>query len=224
MKKSGIYSIINIETGQRYIGSSSDIDGRISRHLYHLKNNNHPNNYLQNSWNKYGECNFIFHIIEFCQKDKCLEYEQIYIDGLNPEFNISLSASAPMKDRTHSKETIEKLSGRTPWNKNVKRTEEEKRYMSFRKKEELNKKPPEFFQKISDRSREYIEKNGAPFKGKHHTEENKKYLRSIRKSKRKILCITTGEIFEAKIDIARKYNIRQGHISENLNNKRASIS
>ena len=82
---------------------------------------------------------------------------------------------------------------------------------------------PEFFQKISDRSREYIEKNGAPFKGKHHTEENKKYLRSIRKSKRKILCITTGEIFEAQIDIARKYNIRQGHISENLNNKRASV-
>jgi len=35
-------------------------------HLFHLRNNKHPNPHLQNCFNKYGENNFIFDIIYRC--------------------------------------------------------------------------------------------------------------------------------------------------------------
>ena len=53
--KCGIYMILNLINGKRYIGSSIDIYNRLHEHLHNLKNNKSHNNHLQNSWNKYGE-------------------------------------------------------------------------------------------------------------------------------------------------------------------------
>jgi hypothetical protein len=39
-------------------------------------------------WNKYGERNFNFRILEFCQIRDLDEREQYWIDTLNPECNI----------------------------------------------------------------------------------------------------------------------------------------
>jgi len=62
IKKSGIYKIINKVNGKYYIGSSNDIKGRWSEHKNDLKANRHDNDYLQKSWNKYGEENFEFEV------------------------------------------------------------------------------------------------------------------------------------------------------------------
>lgn len=56
----GIYKIVNKLNGKFYLGSALDIEKRWSNHLSTLRNNKHPNSFLQNSWNKYGEENFNF--------------------------------------------------------------------------------------------------------------------------------------------------------------------
>lgn len=60
----GIYKIINIKNSKVYIGQSVDIKERRDSHFEALKSNRHYNKYLQNSFNKYGEENFKFEVIE----------------------------------------------------------------------------------------------------------------------------------------------------------------
>jgi group I intron endonuclease len=61
----GIYRIINKTNNKIYIGSSVNILSRFSKHKSLLKHNKHDNDYLQNSYNKYGLENFLFEIIGF---------------------------------------------------------------------------------------------------------------------------------------------------------------
>lgn len=85
----GIYCITNKMNKKSYIGSSSNINKRIINHKSRLKNNKHPNQYLQNAYNKNGIENFIFSILEVVEnntsKDELLKLEQIYIDSFNKE-------------------------------------------------------------------------------------------------------------------------------------------
>lgn len=66
MKKSGIYRIQNIVNNKFYIGSSVDIMSRWRVHRNKLRTNTHSNKHLQCAWNKYGESNFIFEILQIC--------------------------------------------------------------------------------------------------------------------------------------------------------------
>lgn len=84
----GIYEIRNKINGHIYIGSSSDIEKRWWRHKGFLKNGNHHSKHLQNAWNKYGEENFVFDIIMFCDEDRLLLEEQKFLDEWKPEYNI----------------------------------------------------------------------------------------------------------------------------------------
>lgn len=59
---------------------------------------------------KYGYSGFKLEILEYCDPSKCIEREQYYIDLLNPEYNISLIAGAPMTGRNHSEETKKRIS------------------------------------------------------------------------------------------------------------------
>ena len=61
---SGIYMIENQANGKIYIGQTSDLERRKKEHLNKLKNKTHHNLHLQNSFNKYGEDNFVFKIIK----------------------------------------------------------------------------------------------------------------------------------------------------------------
>ncbi len=83
MKKIGIYKIKNIINNKVYIGSSINILDRKRTHLYKLRKNKHENNHLQNSFNKYGEKNFIFSIIIECDKEKRGEEEEKFIELYN---------------------------------------------------------------------------------------------------------------------------------------------
>ena len=88
----GIYKIENKINSKVYIGSSNNIKRRWQKHKSLLKHNKHQNSHLQASWNKYGEDNFIFSIIELCSENSLLEREQYFIDKLNPEYNQTMIA------------------------------------------------------------------------------------------------------------------------------------
>lgn len=79
-KESCIYAIKNVQTNQLYIGKTINYQDRIYYHKSYLKKNNHYNKYLQRSWNKYGEDNFEFYVVEFCEESFLDEKEIFYIE------------------------------------------------------------------------------------------------------------------------------------------------
>lgn len=86
---SGIYSIINLINGKCYIGSSINLKNRKYNHFYHLRKNNHINKKLQNSFDKHGEENFSFELVEILEnKDNLIKTEQKWVDFFKPEYNI----------------------------------------------------------------------------------------------------------------------------------------
>lgn len=85
----GIYRIKNKINEKCYYGSSKDIEKRWKTHLNQLRNKKHINSILQNAWNKYGEENFIFEIVEECELKDLFEKEQKYVDDYG-DYNIGL--------------------------------------------------------------------------------------------------------------------------------------
>jgi group I intron endonuclease len=75
----GIYKITTTHNNKVYIGYSSNIELRFKQHKNCLKNNNHDNMYLQNTYNKYGENIFSFEILEECPYELCIEKEHYYV-------------------------------------------------------------------------------------------------------------------------------------------------
>lgn len=86
MKKSGIYQILCLSTSKSYVGSSVDIVNRWSVHRSQLRSKKHVNKYLQNAWNKHGEDQFIFKILEIVTpvtKENLEAREDFWIDSMN---------------------------------------------------------------------------------------------------------------------------------------------
>jgi len=90
----GIYKIENKINGKIYIGSSINISTRLMNHKYMLRLNKHDNEYLQKSYNKHGEFNFIFNEIELCCEADLIIKENYYINyfssnNLNLGYNLA---------------------------------------------------------------------------------------------------------------------------------------
>lgn len=77
-----VYKITNLVNGKFYIGSASYYDKRIGTHVSKLRRNTHKNPYLQAAWNKYGEENFKFEILEKCTKETLVAREMDLIKSL----------------------------------------------------------------------------------------------------------------------------------------------
>ena len=92
-----------------------------------LKNNKHHSIHLQNAWNKYGEENFEFEIIMYCDSEMCVFFEQKCFDVYNPQYNI-LRKSDSSYGYKHSKESKLKMSQNRIGRKH---TEETKRKISL---------------------------------------------------------------------------------------------
>lgn len=111
-QRSGIYAIVNIKNGKFYIGSAVQLKRRKTNHLWHLKNDSHQNEYLQRSWNKYGDSYFVFKVVEYCDIDALIIREQFYINefvNTNILYNICNVAGSPL-GRICTDETKKKIS------------------------------------------------------------------------------------------------------------------
>lgn len=137
----GVYKIVNKTTGKYYIGST--IMSFLKRFLHHrsrLRCGKHKNSYLQNAYNKYGDSDFEFFIIETCDKDQCFVREQYWLDLLDCTDKTKSYNINPIASSVTCKESIEKrrqtmlrkyangeleymralLKGKEPWNKGKK--------------------------------------------------------------------------------------------------------
>jgi len=88
--EAGIYMIYSVLSERAYIGSSKNIRKRWSQHRSALRQNKHSNYHLQNSWNKYGEKFFIFHVLEICPENQLLKREGEFIRSVNKKLRFNL--------------------------------------------------------------------------------------------------------------------------------------
>lgn len=139
MNNCGIYQFRNIINNTIYIGSALKLNKRRNRHLRELRKNNHHSIKFQRSFNKYGENNFEFSILEYVTDiNNLVEREQYYLDIIlfantednqfdNLSLNIARVAYSSLGTK-RSKESKLKMSIKakerfrreSPWNKNKK--------------------------------------------------------------------------------------------------------
>jgi group I intron endonuclease len=103
---SGIYAIVNLVNGKRYYGCASYLRKRRNVHWSLLRRGKHGNEHLQRAFNKYGEQNFEFTVIELVPVEKLLKTEQRYLDQNNGGYNIAIVAGASNRGRKHSAEHV----------------------------------------------------------------------------------------------------------------------
>jgi predicted GIY-YIG superfamily endonuclease len=107
--KSGIYVIINLQNGKRYIGSAVDMKQRLREHRSMLQRGKHHNKHLQNAYNKYGIKSFTLVPLELCDSDQLIVREQHYLDTEKPEYN-KCPVAGSTRGRYLSEETRRKIS------------------------------------------------------------------------------------------------------------------
>lgn len=110
LNKCGIYQIRNLITNDLYIGQSINLDNRKINHFWKLRNVLHYNLHLQNAFNKYGEENFIFEILLYCEPNELTYYEQALVDKWKPSYNILTECVDSPKGTIASDETRKKQS------------------------------------------------------------------------------------------------------------------
>lgn len=156
--KSGVYAITNLINHKVYIGSSINTDVRIKDHKSQLKRNIHTNKRLQSDWNEFGEQNFKFEILIFCQKTQLLHFEQMMMDSYQCyvyDFGYNFCQIAGLCwGYKHSEESKQLMRDKGGWNKGIPRTPEEKLKISQARKGKPAwnkgiKMAPEVGQKIS---------------------------------------------------------------------------
>lgn len=164
---SGIYCIKNLINGKVYIGSSCRIEHRHYSHFYLLKKKNHANHHLQKAFDKYGEPNFEFLIIESVEIPKLIAREQYWIDyydatNADKGYNIRPRADGHLL----SEETKKKLSLFHLGKKTRPHSEETKRKIG-----------------LSNMGKTHMIGNQNPFFGKKHTKETKTRLSILAKKR-----------------------------------------
>lgn len=211
----GIYCILNISDGKQYIGSTFNFGNRLRDHFKNLSRNRHPNTFLQNAYNKYGNDSFEFKILEICSAlittVDLLSIEQKYLDDIfkiknhyDYHYNISVMSNSPMAGRKHSKETIQKMSGKTPHNKGKSLTEEQKKHLS---KINSGEKNPNFGKKRSTETKKKISDS-------RWGSNNPGYISEIEAKN-----INTGEIRSGSSygDMAKMFGVSNSAIQRRLN-------
>jgi len=180
----GIYEIVNIKNGKKYIGSAINIRLRWNTHKCHLRKGKHPNIILQSTWDKHGEGGFVFNIVQLCSDQELLEYEQEIINDHISKgyklYNIREIAKSNLGFR-HSDEAKSKMSASRIGEKNPnygkRRTKEFNDKMSLALK---GRKAPNKGIKMSDEQKEKLRASKLGKKTGPKSEEVKRKISETR--------------------------------------------
>lgn len=216
----GIYKITNIINNKIYIGSSINLYNRKSQHLKLLKYGKHENSYLQNSFNKYGEENFKWEIIEYVEiiddreklKEILLNREQFYLDEYKSYdnkigYNLLAVAGSRLGSK-HSEKTLLKL----------------KEYQSTRPKETSIKSGlTQRGKKLTEEHKQKLSRvrKGMKFSDRHKYNLSKSIMESY-KTINMVINLTTGKIFKNILEASRYYQINHSNIGRVCRGERKS--
>lgn len=178
--KTGVYAIINLIDGKKYVGSASrSIYKRWDDHRRDLANGRHHSIHLQRAWDKYGEVAFVFQVVAICNPDMCLRLEQLWINCFRTAdrqygYNMSPTAGST-RGKMHTEEAIERMRNA---HRGHKQSAEwvSKRVSSMRNRGTKRKSPPA-------RSYEHRMNLSAAMKGKIFSDEHRRNL-SLQAKKR----------------------------------------
>ena len=189
----GIYRILNKINGNCYYGSSNNVEKRWLRHKNELNKGKHINIILQRAWDKYGDDNFIFELVESCDETLLLEVEQKYLD-LKPKYNIGVKASGGdnLTNNPNRIEIIAKITKSIKDRYNSMTDEEKKDKHSKPKDKNPNWRDVKTFCKCGNRidsknktcfyCRDRSGENN-PFYNKTHSQETREIIAEARKGK-----------------------------------------
>lgn len=216
--KAGIYAILNETTGKIYIGSSINLRQRKNQHFRDLVKCRHPNEYLQQSFNKYSLDVFSFHVLEIvADKELLIPREQFYIDEAKSYkrangYNLNPTAGSALGFH-HSNQSRQKMSearsGKTIgeqnpfWGKH--HSDKTKAKISATKSG----------RKLSDEHRQKLsaafqgEKN--PMWGKHHSDQAKAKISAVHLGK-KISNETRVRMSEALLNWWKQYYTKRDEL------------
>lgn len=207
---SGIYCIENSITGKKYIGQSRNINDRWYKHKSELNHNVHDNDYLQNAWNKYGEENFRFYILDQCDENDLDEKEKYYIelhDTLNREHGYNLKSGGQ--------------NGGAKASEYVRQKQSKALRESYQNNDDLrNKRKTDALEQWADPEiKEKIMGSNNGMYGKHHTEEARKKISEKHKGKISphriivpIVCVELDQVFECPADAAKMFSLNSTNI------------
>jgi predicted GIY-YIG superfamily endonuclease len=117
----GIYKFTSKTSGKIYIGSAKNLRKRFVQHRSNLRLNKHHSKHFQNAYNKYGESDFIYSILEELKDMSLLLIrEQYYLDTLlfaqeyinhksNKFLELGYNINPITSNRIGSKQTIESI-------------------------------------------------------------------------------------------------------------------
>lgn len=91
----GVYSIINLESGRAYIGSSRRIERRWACHRSELAAGDHGNKSLQDDWISQKGRGFLFVLLRHCDEGQLLALERATLKGATNPYNARRVARAP---------------------------------------------------------------------------------------------------------------------------------
>ena len=228
----GIYKIFNIVNGKVYIGQSINIKARWKDHVSSLNRGDSRCTLLQRAWNKYGQDNFSFEILELCSEDMLDDTETKYIElygacDVNKGYNIETGGN---QHKHLSDETKRKIREA---HIGVKASDETRKKMS---ESRLGAKNPMYGQTHSESARKKISDaaKGRPGHrpsddglerirlaniGKVVSQETRNKIREANKGNiphnknlRQVYCIELNKVFENASSAGKELNIRSDNI------------
>lgn len=220
---SGIYAIINTQTGGIYIGSTIGFDRRKYKHMSALRHNYHHCQPLQNSFNKHGEESFRWCILSRIPNiyKSMKEFEKVLEDkedlytaffGMDNLYNVGTTARAAMAGRKHTPEAIQKNRERNSGKNNA----------MFGKRGSLS---PNWGRKAT---KEHCEKISRHHKGMKFSDTHKENMRLANKHKMKSITIQNKQSnetrnFQSLAGAAKDLNCSKTELSRLLARKAKSV-
>ncbi len=105
-KPMGIYQVKNLSNGKILIGGAMDVQGKINSCKFQLENGSHFNKELQQDYNKTGDSNFSFEIIDILETKDIpdTDYEQ----ELQTLLDMWIEKLQPFDEKGYNKRTSKK--------------------------------------------------------------------------------------------------------------------